>query len=63
MKTILKGLRQRPAIFSALVFLLMILPAVLLFLAAELDSRAGISILLGLVILANLIALIPVRSR
>ena len=53
MKKIKTFLRSNPALFYLAVFLLMIIPALVLFPAAEGDSQAGIGILLGLVILAN----------
>ncbi len=54
MKKITTFLKSNPALFYLVVFLVMIVPALLLFPAAEGDSQAGIGILLGLVILANL---------
>ena len=56
MKKFTTYLKSNPALFYLVVFLLMIVPALLLFPAAEVDSQAGIGILLGLVIMANLVS-------
>jgi hypothetical protein len=54
MKKIISFLRSKPALFYLIIFLFMIVPALLLFLAADESSQPGMVILLALVALANL---------
>ena len=63
MKMISTFLKSQPALYSLVVFLLMIIPALLLFPAAEGDNQLGLIIFLGLVVLANLAAVFPVNSK
>jgi hypothetical protein len=54
MKKITLILKSNPALLYLAIFLLLIVPALLLFPAAESDSQVGMEMLLSLVILANL---------
>ena len=63
MNKIIQSLRSLPALYYLVVFLLMIIPALLLFFAAEGESQGGMIIFLGFVILANLAAVFPSRSK
>ncbi len=54
MKKITLLLKSNPALLYLVIFLLLIVPALLLFPAAEADSQVGMAVLLSLVILANL---------
>ncbi len=63
MKKITHFLKTRPGLYNLIVFLLMIIPAVLLFQAAKWNDQNGMIFLLGLVILANLFAVFPFNSR
>jgi preprotein translocase subunit SecY len=54
MNKIISFLKSSPALFYLVIFLLLIMPALLLFPAAEVDSQVGMGTLLSLVILANL---------
>jgi len=63
MKKISTFLKSQPALYYLVVFLLMIIPALLLFPAAEGDNQLGLIIFLGLVVLANLAAVFPVNSK
>lgn len=56
MKKIIPLLKNQPALKYLVIFLLMIVPSLLLFTAAESESQIGLSIFLGIVILANLFA-------
>jgi len=59
MNKITAFLRSNPALYYLVVFLLMIIPALLLFPAAEGENQIGLIVFLGLVILANLAAVFP----
>jgi len=63
MKKIIVSLKSDPALYYLVVFLLMIIPALLLFPAAEGENQVGLIIFLGLVILANLAAIFPYNSK
>ena len=63
MNKIILSLRSYPALCYLVVFLLMIIPALLLFPAAEGENQIGMIIFLGLVILANLAAIFPYKSK
>ncbi len=63
MNKITAFLRSNPALYYLVVFLLMIIPALLLFLAAEGENQIGLIVSLGLVILANLAAVFPFNSK
>jgi len=63
MNKITAFLRSYPALYYLVVFLLMIIPALLLFLAAEGENQIGLIVFLGLVILANLAAVFPFNSK
>ena len=56
-------IRNNPALYSLVLFLMMIGPALLLFPAAQSEGKAGTFIFLGLVILSNLAAAFPIKSR
>jgi len=49
---------SRPALYYLMIFLLLIVPALLLFPAAVEESKIGMVIFLGIIILANLAAVI-----
>jgi hypothetical protein len=51
-------LNKRPKLFYLILFLLMIIPGLILFPAAQGDSGIGMAFLLGLVILANVAAVL-----
>ncbi|HDN04576.1 MAG TPA: hypothetical protein ENF27_01395 [Chloroflexi bacterium] len=63
MNKIILPLKSHPALYYLVVFLVMIIPALLLFLAAEGENKVGMIIFLGLVILANLAAIFPYKSK
>ena len=63
MNKIIRFLRSHPALNYLVIFLLMIVSALLLFLAAESGWQTGMFVFLGLVILANLAAVFPLNSR
>jgi NADH:ubiquinone oxidoreductase subunit 3 (subunit A) len=63
MKKIMPFLKSRPALYYLILFLVMIVPALLLFPAAEGDNQLGMITFLGLVILANLTAVFPFNSK
>jgi len=63
MKKIIASLKSHPALNYLVVFLLMIIPALLSFSAAEGNNQVGMIIFLGLVILANLAAIFPFNSK
>ena len=63
MNKITAFLRSNPALYYLAVFLLMIIPALLLFPAAEAENQVGMIIFLGIVILANLAAVFPYNSK
>ena len=63
MKKNIPSLKFHPAIYYLVVFLLMIIPALLLFPVAEAENQVGMIIFLGLVILANLAATFPNNSK
>ena len=56
-------LKSQPVLYYLIVFLLMIIPALLLFPAAEGENKIGSIVFLGLVILANLAAVFPFNSK
>jgi len=56
-------LKSHPAFIYLGIFLLMTVPALLLFPAAESNSQAGMIIFSGLVILANLAAVFPLKTK
>jgi len=56
-------LKSHPALYYLMVFLLMIIPALLLFPAAEGENQIGMTFFLGLVIMANLAAVFPYNSK
>jgi hypothetical protein len=59
MKKLLDLLRNQPALSSLLIFVAIIIPSLLVFPAAENNSQVLVAICLGLVVLANLAAVIP----
>ena len=59
MKKIIHSLKSHPAMYYLVVFLLMVIPALLLFQAANGENQIGMVIFLGLVILANLAVVFP----
>jgi hypothetical protein len=63
MKKIISSLRTRPALFSLVIFLGMIVPSVLLFPTAETENQSLMVVLVGLVVLANLAAVFPLKPR
>jgi hypothetical protein len=63
MNKITTFLKSHPALYYLVVFLLMIIPALLLFPAAEGENQIGLIVFLGLVILANLAAVFPFNSK
>jgi NADH:ubiquinone oxidoreductase subunit 3 (subunit A) len=63
MKKIILFLNSRPALYYLILFLVMIVPALLLFPTAEGENQLGMIVFLGLVILANLIVVLPFTSR
>ena len=63
MNKIIHSLKSHPALYYLVVFLLMIIPALLLFPAAEGENQVGMIIFLGFVILANLAAILPFKSK
>ena len=63
MNKIISYLKSHPALLYLAVFLLMIIPAILLFPAAEGENQIGLIVFLGLVILANLAAVFPNDSK
>ena len=46
-------LNRRPTLFYLIVFILMIVPGIVVFFAAQVGSGIGMAIFLGLVILSN----------
>lgn len=62
MNKLIPFLKSRPALIYLVLFLLMIGPALLLFPAAESDSQTGMIVFSGLVILANLAAVFPLKT-
>ena len=63
MNKITAFLKSHPVLYYLVVFLLMIIPALLLFLAAEGENQIGMIIFLGVVIMTNLAAVIPFNSK
>ena len=63
MNKIILPLKSHPALYYLVVFLLMIIPALLLFPTAEGENQVGTIIFLGFVILANLAAIFPCKSK
>jgi len=63
MNKIILSLKSYPALYYLVVFLLMIIPALLLFPAAKGENQIGMNIFLGFVILANLAAIFPFKSK
>lgn len=63
MNKIILFLKSNPALYYLVLFLLMIVPALLLFPTAEGENRVGMIIFLGFVILANLAAVFPFNSK
>jgi len=63
MKKIKAFLKSHPALYYLLVFLLMIVPALLLFQTAKGENRIGTVIFLGIVIIANLAAVFHYKSK
>ena len=63
MNKIIHSLKSHPALYYLVVFLLMIIPALLLFPSAKGENQVGMIIFLGLVILANLTAIFPSNSK
>ena len=63
MKKLIDILRKQPAGSAWLIFLGMIIPSLCLFLAAENSSQPGMTLWLGLVVLANLAAVIPTKEK
>jgi hypothetical protein len=63
MKKIKAFLKSHPALNYLLVFLLMIVPALLLFQTTKGENRIGTVIFLGIVIIANLAAVFPFKSK
>jgi len=63
MNKITAFLKSHPALYYLMVFLLMIIPSVLLYPAADGESQIGTIFFLGLVILANLVAVFPYNSK
>ncbi|MGB2964156.1 MAG: hypothetical protein WBB69_09225 [Anaerolineales bacterium] len=53
MKQLSSWLNRRPTLFYLIVFILMIVPGIVVFFAAQTGSGIGTVIFLGLVILAN----------
>ena len=59
MNRILQNLRSHPARFYLVLFILLIIPALILYPLAESDSQVGMGFFLALIILANGAALLP----
>ena len=59
MKRILQNLRSHPARFYLVLFILLIIPALLLYPLAESGSQVGMGLFLFLIVLANGAALLP----
>jgi len=58
MKKLFPAIRSRPYLFYLILFLLMILPGIILFFAAQSGSSIIIAIFLSLVVLANAAAVL-----
>ena len=58
MKRLLQTIRSHPARFFLILFVLLIIPALVLYPLAESGNQIGMGILLALIILANTAALI-----
>jgi len=58
MKRLFPSLSKRPEVFFLILFLVMIFPSILLFLAAQAGNFLFMVLLLGLVILANIAAIL-----
>jgi len=57
MNRIIKTIRSRPARFFLVLFLLLILPALILYPMAESGSQIGMAFALALIVLANILVL------
>lgn len=63
MNKIKEYIKSHPALINLVIFLLMIVPALLLFTTVQSNSKITTLICLGLVILANLAAVFPIRTK
>ncbi len=57
MNRIIQSIRSRPARFFLVLFLLLILPALILYPMAESGSQVGMGFALALIVLANIMVL------
>lgn len=57
MKRILDQIHRRPGVYYLMVFLMLLVPSLLLYPAADAGSRGGMVTLLVLIVLANLFSI------